>query len=923
MKSKQNTTKTPSKNTVDKKRAAQIQKEREAAEAAAAERERIKNDPVRREKIAQITSIVLGVLALLFIVSFVFKGVNESGFFGRVFGDLLYGMFSLPAWLIPILMFYFAVVYRKESMNGTLFVRVVMTVAAFLTFLCIYFYFSVGLGSEEFSLSPASIWNNGLDFKGSGLVGSYLGYAIFRIFGKVGTPIVLFPLFAVLLVFLFGWTPRQAYLYCKGKLIRWYGAFMASKAEKKKADEQKKVTKEVATSGVGLTKMARQGSASRADVDDVIGTGTGSAKKKGLEECGIDIETGEVLDEDAITAPKIRQYGMTAAAAKEDSKQSKLKGGTAADIDTLMDFEPREEEKKEQTDTATVAAAVAEVINPPKPVVKKAIPAPLQESELDKTEILGSDVDLVAMLEQSKKESTGGEFSHPEQTELPFEPDDKPAYTFPPETLLKSKPAAVNEDISEELNTNAYKLVETLRSFKVRTKVINVSRGPTITRYELAPEEGVRVRAISNLIDDIALNLATTGVRIEAPIPGKAAVGVEVPNKTRETVYLKDLIANDAFRSASAKLTTAVGMDVAGDPVYMDLAKLPHLLIAGTTGSGKSVCMNCLILSLLYKADPNEVKLIMIDPKKVEFSIYNGLPHLITPVVSSAKKAAGALSWAVNEMERRYELIETVGVRDIKSYNKITKDDPAKEFMPQLVIIIDELADLMMTAPGDVEESICRIAQKGRACGMHLIVGTQRPSVDVITGLIKANIPSRIAFTVSSQMDSRTIIDGAGAEKLIGRGDMLFSPIGMTKPVRVQGAFVSDAEVEAVVKHVISQSGETVYDDSVMRDIEKEAELCGSKKKANFGDESDGGLSGSEGSDPMLRSAIELAVESGKISTSLIQRRLSLGYGRAAKLIDQMQDMGIVGPQEGQKPRNVLISASEWAEMVMRQSDGQ
>ena len=917
MKSKQPT----KKNTADQKRQAQMQRERdEAAAAAAAERERKKNDPVRREKVAQITSIVLGIVALLFIVSFIFKGVNESGVFGRIFGDLLYGLFSLPALLIPLLLFYFAVVYRKESMNGTLFVRVVMTVSAFLTFLCIYFYFSVGLSDDSFSLSPVSIWENGLNFKGSGLVGSYLGYFVVRIFGKVGTPIVLFPLFAILLVFLFGWTPRQAYLYCKGKVLQWYGAFAASRAEKKKLDEQKKAQNPSAPAvgAVGAKPMRTSQPAGRADVNDVLNAGT--AKKPGLQDRGIDIETGEVLDEDAITAPKIHAYGMTAAAAKEDSGQSKLRGGTAADIDTLMDFEPEKPEEEEKTYTAPVAAAVAEVMQERRPAPKPT-PAPIAEPAFVETENLGSDVDLVAMLAQSKKESTGGEFSHPDKTELPFEPDNKPSYVFPPESLLKSKPAVGNQDISEELNSNAYKLVETLRSFKVRTKVINVSRGPTITRYELAPEEGVRVRAISNLIDDIALNLATTGVRIEAPIPGKAAVGVEVPNKTRETVYLKDLIANDAFRSASAKLTTAVGMDVAGDPVYIDLAKLPHLLIAGTTGSGKSVCMNCLILSLLYKADPNEVKMIMIDPKKVEFSIYNGLPHLITPVVSSAKKAAGALSWAVNEMERRYELIETVGVRDIKSYNKITKDDPAKEFMPQLVIIIDELADLMMTAPGDVEESICRIAQKGRACGMHLIVGTQRPSVDVITGLIKANIPSRIAFTVSSQMDSRTIIDGAGAEKLIGRGDMLFSPIGMTKPVRVQGAFVSDAEVEAVVEHVISQSGETVYDDSVMRDIEKEAELCGAKKKANLGDSGDDSLGGGEGTDPMLRSAIELAVEAGKISTSLIQRRLSLGYGRAAKLIDQMQDMGIVGPQEGQKPRNVLITASEWAEMVMRKDE--
>ena len=493
----------------------------------------------------------------------------------------------------------------------------------------------------------------------------------------------------------------------------------------------------------------------------------------------------------------------------------------------------------------------------------------------------------------------------------------KKQYTFPPVSLLTALPAKQG-DVTEELRTNANRLVETLRSFKVRTKVVNVSRGPTITRYELQPEEGVRVRAIANLVDDISLNLATSGVRIEAPIPGKAAVGVEVPNKNRETVYLRTLLDDNRFIQSPAKLTAAIGVDVAGDPIYVDLAKMPHLLIAGTTGSGKSVCLNCLILSMLYKATPDEVKLIMIDPKKVEFNVYNGLPHLIIPVVSSAKKAAGALSWAVSEMERRYELIETVGVRDIKNYNRVTANDPDKEYMPQLVIIIDELADLMMTAPTEVEESICRIAQKGRACGMHLIIGTQRPSVDVITGLIKANVPSRVAFTVSSQVDSRTIIDIAGAEKLIGRGDMLFAPIGAVKPMRLQGAFVSDEEVEEVTSFIINHSEEAVYDDKVLKDIEKEAELCGTKGKKSPSFDGESVADGDGENDPMLKAAIDLAVESGKISTSLIQRRLSLGYGRAAKLIDEMEQRGIVSPPEGQKPRTVLISASEWHEMCMR-----
>ena len=490
-------------------------------------------------------------------------------------------------------------------------------------------------------------------------------------------------------------------------------------------------------------------------------------------------------------------------------------------------------------------------------------------------------------------------------------------YQFPPITLMKLDPAPVNEDVSEELHSNGVKLVETLRSFKVRTRIVNISRGPTITRYELTPEEGIRVRQIANLVDDIALNLATSGVRIEAPIPGKSAVGIEVPNKNVATVYLRELIDTTKFRSSPSLITACLGKDVAGEPIYFDIAKMPHLLIAGATGMGKSVCMNSVIVSLLYKASPDDVKLMLIDPKKVEMNIYNGLPHLLVPVVSDPKKAAGALQWAVTEMERRYELIEGMGVRDLKNYNKAIEDDPKKEHLPQIVILIDELADLMMTASDDVETSICRLAQKARAAGMHLIIGTQRPSVDVITGLIKANVPSRIAFTVSQQMDSRVILDMAGAEKLIGRGDMLYAPVGASKPIRVQGAFVSEKEVEEIVAFIKDQ-GITSYDDGIIESIEKEAARCGNKHGSAdaAADAADDGEA-----DNMLKPAIELAIESGKISTSLIQRRLSLGYGRAAKLIDKMEQMGIVSAPEGQKPRTVLISKEQYMEMVLDHSE--
>ncbi|MBO4797391.1 MAG: DUF87 domain-containing protein, partial [Candidatus Methanomethylophilaceae archaeon] len=405
-------------------------------------------------------------------------------------------------------------------------------------------------------------------------------------------------------------------------------------------------------------------------------------------------------------------------------------------------------------------------------------------------------------------------------------------------------------------------------------------------------------------------------IRIEAPIPGKSAIGVEVPNRNVATVYIRSLIDTPAFRSAKSKLTTCLGMDVAGAPIYLDIAKMPHLLISGATGMGKSVCINSLIISLLYKAAPEDCRLILIDPKKVELNMYSGIPHLLVPVVSDPKKAAGSLHWAVTEMERRFELIEDVGMRNIQGYNDITKNDPDREHLPHIVIIIDELADLMMTAPDDVEQNICRLAQKARAAGMHLVIGTQRPSVDVITGLIKANVPSRIAFHVSSQMDSRVILDISGAEKLLGRGDMLYAPVGSSKPTRVQGAFVSEEEIDEITAFIKQNSGQIEYSEAIISTIDKEAALCGQKKGSHPDSEGEDSLDGD--GDPMLINALELALESGKISTSLIQRRLSLGYGRAAKLIDLMEQKGYVSAPDGQKPRQVLITREQYQEMRMR-----
>ena len=529
-----------------------------------------------------------------------------------------------------------------------------------------------------------------------------------------------------------------------------------------------------------------------------------------------------------------------------------------------------------------------------KPEIETALKAAKTEAEAEKRDIPP---------EKPAEPTKPAEFSVPEKDAEPK----AEGYSYPPLSLLNKSKATDTAALSAELDHTAEHLVETLKSFGVETRIVDISRGPTVTRYELQPCAGVKISKITNLADDIALNLATAGVRIEAPIPNKAVVGIEVPNKASAVVGVRGILESPAFINAKSKLTVALGRDIGGNVVVTDIAKMPHGLIAGATGSGKSVCINSIIISLLYKATPDEVKLLMIDPKVVELGIYNGIPHLLVPVVTDPRKAAGALGWSVTEMERRYKMFADRGVRDLAGYNKFVENlgDPEVQKMPHIVIIIDELADLMMTAPNEVEDSINRIAAKARAAGMHLIIATQRPSVDVVTGVIKANIPTRIAFAVSSQIDSRTILDSAGAEKLLGRGDMLFSPVGSTKPNRIQGCFVSDEEVEAVVDYI--KSDHTVdYDDDVMVEIERQAAI---EKKQKTGLPEDG----PEG-DPMLDEAIKVVVENGMASTSLLQRKLKLGYARAARIVDEMEQRGVVGPYEGSKPRKVLISKEQLLE---------
>lgn len=538
------------------------------------------------------------------------------------------------------------------------------------------------------------------------------------------------------------------------------------------------------------------------------------------------------------------------------------------------------------------------------------------QKENDETDISVVEATMAFKKKVSEREKNPMEINIPSPAFCLTESD---GYIFPPVSLLEQSEKVNEDDITKELQTNGQMLVDTLKSFGVQTKIVDICRGPAVTRYELQPASGVKISKITNLADDIALNLAASGVRIEAPIPGKAAVGVEIPNKIVSIVKMRELISSKKFTLSKSRLSVVVGKDIAGEVQIADLAKMPHLLIAGSTGSGKSVCINSFLISLLYKSSPDEVKLLMIDPKVVELGIYNGVPHLLVPVVTDPKKAAGALNWAVGEMLNRYKLFAERNVRDIMSYNKAIRslaesDTPPDEeliMMPQIVIVIDELADLMMAAPNEVEDAICRLAQMARAAGMHLVIATQRPSVDVITGIIKANIPSRIALAVSSQVDSRTILDGSGAEKLLGRGDMLFSPIGSHKPIRVQGCYVTDHEIESVVDFV-KNSRAIDYDETIIEEIEKNA-IVESNKEGRSSDEDE--------NDPMIEEAIKCVMEAGQASTSLLQRRLRLGYARAGRLIDQMEQMGIVGPYEGSKPRQVCITRQQWLERNFLKSD--
>ncbi len=581
----------------------------------------------------------------------------------------------------------------------------------------------------------------------------------------------------------------------------------------------------------------------------------------------------------------------------EESEESKDSGGSADITEETADELSESPEITAEEDEDEPPFDIEEPVAAPEPTP---IPAPAPAAPAASVAVITE-----AQAKKEKAEAAKPDYSN---------------YVFPSMDMLGIDEKTVSDNVDEEIQENADKLIETLASFNVTASIKGVDRGPRITRYEVVPAKGVKVSSVMNLQDDIALGLAAEGIRMEAPIPGKSAIGVEIPNIKEETVRLRELLETEDFKNARSKTAICIGKDVTGQPVINDIAKMPHLLIAGATGMGKSVCINSLMISMLYKARPDEVKFIMIDPKQVEFTMYNGIPHLLVPVVSDAKQAAGALMWAVEEMERRYNLLNTQYVRNVDAYNEKVKADPSiGEPMSRIVIVIDEFADLMLQVRDPVENLVMRIAQKARAAGIHLIIGTQRPAVNVITGTIKANIPSRISCKVASNTDSRTVLDAGGAEKLLNKGDMLFSFAGAIKPLRVQGAFVKDSEVEAIMKYLKQFSNGENYDKTVMEEIERAAQKC-SKKGGGDDRDDDGDDSSGEGylNDRQFLDAVELAVNSGKIATSLIQRKLSIGYGKAAKFIDIMEDMGIVGEGNGPKPREVLISADEWREKLAR-----
>ena len=806
-----------------------------------------KNKQTKRKSSGINIDLVVIILFVISILLFILI-YGEKGVVGEILSPALGGIIGFIKYLIPIGFMGLTICTAKDDKGyvTSKIIQFAVLISCVAATMSIYQISKGVINADlEFNDIIEVAYDLGVKNIGGGTVGVVIAYPLIKLLGMFGAAITTVGIVAVLCVFTFGLHPSEFFLDIMD---------IANEKREQREDEMLARREE---------RIARRRN-----------------REKNMHNQNESMENKEntsnmTFDDDEITINL--NNGQP-----ENLKEEKAKG--------KFNFF-KSKNKEEKVDNSDVIEA-----NIYKDMAKN------NESQNKSNHVME---DNLFTVEEEQKESKTRAVLQLEHT-LTMEDEN---YEYPPINLLAKNSKKSSKTGAKALTEKATKLQRTLHSFGVSAKVENISVGPAITRYELKPAEGVRVSKIANLADDIALNLAAESIRIEAPIPGKQAVGIEIPNKEKETVPLRDVIESEEFENNKSKLTVALGKDVAGSIVLADIAKMPHVLIAGSTGSGKSVCINTIITSFIYNAKPSEVKLVMVDPKVVELSVYNGIPHLLIPVVTDPRKAAGALAWAVQEMDKRYNLFAEKGVRDLKGYNAIIDNNVEEGTtgkLPQIVIIIDELADLMMVAAKEVEESICRLAQKARAAGMHLVIATQRPSVDVITGLIKANVPSRIAFAVSSQIDSRTILDQVGAEKLLGKGDMLFYPASASKPVRVQGAFVSDNEVEKIVDFVKS-NGVATYNEDILEEIEKSNKSDGQLEKEAEEDDTD----------PLLMDAIDTVVEVGQASTSFIQRRFKVGYARAGRIIDQMEARGIISGYEGSKPRQVLITLEKLNELKM------
>lgn len=766
-----------------------------------------------------------------------------DGFFGSVIRDFSLGLFGWPIYLLPILLIVNGI--HKSSKNYDTHRAKYAVITIGIAILSVFSHIALVPKENPLSFSSIAVYfKDGADSIGGGVFGGFIADVFRALIGQVASVIIGITAIIVITMMIFDWSPVKILLRA---IVKAYMRATGKRYKIPAAGKRKEKPTQLAVGANG------------------------------------EVEFPNFTDEDLGIEEKPKRVR-----AKKVKKEG-VDGETTFDEDIFSGLD-------EMIDNAIPAVTPIAFDEPAKSNVKSSyeavtgIAAP-DETEFEESKYVDAPEKLTGMEDVS------------DEMETAFE---RIPYTFPPISLLNDPKGGDNaEDLRYELRETAQKLIAILKSFNIDAKPMGCSKGPTVTRYEIMLGEGVKVSKLSGLVDDIALRLAVPSVRIE-PVPGKEAIGIEIPNQQVNIVNIKEVIASNEFRDSKSNLSFAMGKDISGKNIVYDIAKMPHVLIAGSTGSGKSVCINALIASLIYKSDPNDVKLLMIDPKVVELGVYNGIPHLLIPVVTEPRRASGALYWAVQEMLRRYQVFAENNVRDIKGYNEMIKDNGGEETMPQIVIIIDELADLMMVAPNEVEESICRLAQMARAAGMHLVIATQRPSVDVITGLIKANIPSRIAFAVSSHIDSRTILDSSGADKLLGRGDMLFKPVGATKPLRIQCAYIDDKEVERMV--------EFIKDGSTARYNEDIIEKIDAGKPVNVSDE----FADPNDADELLAKAIEIAVDTGKISASHLQRRLKVGFSRAARIIDQMEERGIVSPPDGSKPREVLITKEEFLEMSLQ-----